>query len=45
MKWGIDPVPEELIHTPDGKEFKPGNLLYNFTPVVLYGMTKWSDLF
>jgi adenine-specific DNA methylase len=45
MKWGMDPVPEELIHTPDGKEYKPGNLLYNFTPVVLYGMTKWGDLF
>ncbi len=45
MKWGMDPVPDEVIHTPDGKEYKPGNLLYNFTPVVLYGVTKWGDLF
>jgi adenine-specific DNA methylase len=44
-EWGMDPVPDELIHTPDGKEYRPGNLLYNFTPVVLYGMTKWGDLF
>jgi len=44
-EWGIDPVPDEPIHTPDGKEYKSGNLLYNFTPVMLYGMTKWGDLF
>lgn len=44
-EWGIDPVPDEPIHTPDGKEYSPGNLLYNFTPVLLYGMTKWRDLF
>lgn len=43
--WGIDPVPDEPIHTPDGTEYHPGGLLYNFTPVVLYGMTKWGDLF
>lgn len=44
-EWGVDPVPDEIIHTPDGNEYKPGSLLYNFTPVVLYGMTKWQDLF
>lgn len=43
--WGMESVPDEIIHTPDGKEYKSGNLLYNFTPVVLYGMTKWGDLF
>lgn len=43
-KWGIDPVPDEIIHNPTGKEYN-GFLLYNFTPVVLYGMTKWGDLF
>lgn len=42
---GIDPVPDEAIHTPDNKEYEPGNLLYNFTPVLLYGKTKWRDLF
>ncbi len=45
LEWGIDPLPTEAIHTPDGKEYKPGNLLYNFIPVVLYGLTRWSDLF
>ena len=38
-------MPDEIIHTPDGKEYKSGNLLYNFTPVVLYGLTKWGKLF
>jgi putative DNA methylase len=44
-EWGIDPLPDEAIHTPDNREYKPGGLLYNFTPVLLYGMTKWGDLF
>lgn len=44
-KWGYDPVPDEIISTPNGKEYKKGGVLYNFTPVVLYGMTKWADLF
>lgn len=44
-KMGFDPVPDEPIHTPDNKEYKPGNLLYNFTPVMLYGMTRWGDLY
>jgi putative DNA methylase len=43
--WGINPVPDEAIHTPNGKEYAPGGLLYNFTPILLYGMTKWGDLF
>jgi adenine-specific DNA methylase len=45
QQWGIDPVPDEPIHTPDGREYEPGKLLYNFTPVLLYGKTKWGDLF
>jgi len=45
IEWGVDPVPDEPIHTPDDKEYQPGHLLYNFTPVLLYGMTKWGDLF
>ena len=44
-KLGFEPVPDEIISTPDGKEYKKGGVLYNFTPVVLYGMTKWGDLF
>ena len=45
LEWGVAAVPDEIIHTPDGKEYKSGNLLYNFTPIVLYGLTKWGDLF
>ena len=45
LKWGMAAVPDEIIHTPDGKEYRSGNLLYNFTPIVLYGLTKWRDLF
>jgi putative DNA methylase len=45
LEWGLDPVPDEPIHTPDGKEYRPGGLLYKFNPVVLYGMTRWGDLF
>ena len=42
---GLDPVPDEVIHTPNNQEYESGNLLYNFTPILLYGMTKWQDLF
>lgn len=44
-EWGIDPVPDEIIYTPTGKEYKTGEVLYNFTLVNLYGMTKWGNLF
>ncbi|MCZ7547630.1 MAG: DUF1156 domain-containing protein [Anaerolineales bacterium] len=44
-KEGFNPIPDEIIHTPNGEEYRPGGMLYNFTPVMLYGMTKWGDLF
>jgi putative DNA methylase len=44
-EWGLDPVPDEVIHTPNNKEYRPGGLLYNFTPILLYGMNTWGDLF
>lgn len=44
-KWGFDPVPDEIISTPTGREYTEESLFYNFIPVVLYGMTHWSDLF
>ena len=44
-EWGFDPFPSELIFTPRGEEYKSGSLYYNFTPIVLYGLTKWGDLF
>ncbi|MCB2218984.1 MAG: DUF1156 domain-containing protein [Bacteroidetes bacterium] len=42
---GFDPVPDEIIQTPTSKAYVHGAPLYNFTPVVLYGMTKFGDLF
>ena len=45
LEWGMDAVPDEIIHTPDGKEYKPGNPLYRSMPIALYGLTKWRDLF
>ena len=44
-EWGMDPVPDEFIPTPTGGEYKHGSLFYNFTPIVLYGFTRWGDLF
>ena len=44
-EWGMDPVPDEFIPTPTGREYKHGSLFYNFTPIVLYGLTRWGDLF
>jgi putative DNA methylase len=43
--WGMDPIPDEVIHTPDNREYHPGGLYYNVVRVSLYGMTKWGDLF
>lgn len=44
-RWGFDLIPDEAIPIPDGKEYERGGLLYRTTSVVLYGTTKWRDLF
>jgi len=44
-KGKFSPIPNELIPTPDNKEYQPGGLYYNFLTVVIYGQTKWGDLF
>ena len=44
-EWGIAPVPDEIIYTPTGNEYTPQSLSYNFTPIVLYNMTRWDKLF
>lgn len=41
----INPIPDEIIQTPNNQEYVSGGLLYNFTPVMHYGLTKWGDLF
>jgi len=42
---GINPIPDEPIHTPDNSEYKEEGLYFNFTPVLLYGMKTWGSLF
>jgi len=44
-KTGFDPIPDEIVCTPNGKEYVPGGLFFKHTPFILYGMTKWSDIF
>ena len=43
--WGIEPSPIKPIYTPNGKEYESGGVLYNYVPILLYGYTKWSNLF
>ncbi|MEM3488189.1 MAG: DUF1156 domain-containing protein [Candidatus Bathyarchaeia archaeon] len=43
-EWGIDPVPDEPIRSPGNKEYD-GTLFFNFTPILLYRMSRWGDLF
>ena len=46
QNWLINPVPDEIIHTPDNKEYGvEGKLNYKFNSILLYGITKWGDLF
>ena len=43
--WMLEPIPNEFVDTPIHKEYEIGGLFYNFLPLVLYGFTKWGDLF
>jgi len=43
-QWGFDPVPDEPIEQP-GAGHKKDGLFWNFTPIVLYGLNSWGDLF
>ena len=44
-RWGIDPLPDEIMSTPDGREYQTGNPHWHQLGPVIYGMTKWCDLF
>ena len=44
-QFEIDPIPDEIILTPDNKEYRPGGLYWTYASIVLYGITKWKDLF
>ena len=43
--YGVDPLPDEILSTPDNKEFKPGRPQWDTMKPVVYGMTRWQDLF
>ena len=38
-------IPDEIIPTPKNKEWQPGDPYWRDAKTVLYGMTKWRDLF
>ena len=44
-KFQTDPIPDEIISSPDNKEYQQGGLYWRDAKCVLYGMTKWRDLF
>lgn len=44
-EYGMDPIPDEYIHTPQNKEYQTGSTMWVSARIVLYGFTKWSDLF
>ena len=44
-KYGVDPIPDITMPTPDGKEFRPGGASWHVLLVNTYGHTRWSHLF
>lgn len=44
-RFGFDPVPDEIIPTPENKEHVRGGSSWVHATVLLYKMTKWRDLF
>ena len=45
MEYGIDPVPSDIIPTPDGSEYRDGNPYWGVLLVVMHGYTRWEHLF
>ena len=44
-KYGVDPIPSDIIPTPDGKEYRKGGSYWLVTLVVGHGYTRWEHLF
>ena len=42
---GIDPVPSDIIPTPDGMEYVNGSPYWGVLLVVMHGYTRWEHLF
>ena len=41
----VDPIPDEIIPTPENKEHVQGGSYWRDAKIAIYGMTKWRDLF
>ncbi|MYC71569.1 MAG: DUF1156 domain-containing protein [Gemmatimonadetes bacterium] len=44
-KYGIDPVPSDIMPTPDGREYREGSPYWGVLLVVMHGYTRWEHLF
>lgn len=44
-KGAVSLIPSEMISTPSNNEYIQGSYYWKYTVVVLYGMTRWKDLF
>jgi len=44
-KFNMSPIPDEILWTPTGTEYKKGEPYFNFIFCTTYGFTKWGDLF
>ncbi len=44
-EYGVDPIPSDIIPTPDGREYSRGGPYWIKTGVVVHGHTRWERLF
>ena len=44
-EYGVDPIPLDIIPTPDGREYSTGGPYWLKTGVVVHGYTRWEHLF
>ena len=44
-KYGVDPIPDMAMPTPDGREFSLGGSYWVMLMISTYGYTRWSHLF
>ena len=45
VEYGVDPVPADIIPTPDGVEYHQGGPRWHTTKIVAHGYTRWEHLF
>ena len=44
-RYGVDPIPDMAIPTPDDQEFRPDRPSWHVLRIVTFGYTRWSQLF